>query len=128
LDAEDGSVVALMGLYDPLKIKKTGDNTILYLAGGNNLYYPNGKMTIGAFRAYFQLLGELTAGDPTSPSGVRAFELNFENEETGISTITKEERTIEETDAWYTLDGRRLSSEPTTSGIYINRGRKVVIK
>ncbi|MBO4754450.1 MAG: CotH kinase family protein [Bacteroidales bacterium] len=128
LDAEEGSVVALTGIYDPLKIKKTGDNTILYLAGGNNLYYPNGKMTIGAFRAYFQLLGELTAGDPTSPSGVRAFELNFENEETGISTITKEERIIEETDAWYTLDGRRLSSEPTTSGIYINRGRKVVIK
>ena len=31
-------------------------------------------------------------------------------------------------DGWYTLDGRRLSEKPTQSGVYINGGRKVVIK
>jgi len=29
---------------------------------------------------------------------------------------------------WYTLDGRRLASQPTAKGIYVNNGRKVVIK
>ena len=36
---------------------------------------------------------------------------------------------LEETEAiWYTLDGRMLNGKPTTKGIYINQGRKVVIK
>ena len=29
---------------------------------------------------------------------------------------------------WFTLDGRRLQAKPTAPGIYINNGRKVVIK
>ena len=29
---------------------------------------------------------------------------------------------------WYTLDGRKLQGKPTKSGIYVNNGRKVVIK
>ena len=31
-------------------------------------------------------------------------------------------------DVWYDLSGRRLSAKPTTKGIYIQNGRKVVIK
>ena len=31
-------------------------------------------------------------------------------------------------DSWYTLDGRRLSGKPTKKGVYINDGRKIVIK
>jgi len=30
--------------------------------------------------------------------------------------------------AWYTLDGRKLNGKPTKPGLYINNGRKVVIK
>ena len=45
---------------------------------------------------------------------------------TGIENI---EYTIKpQSDAWYTLDGRRLNGRPTNKGIYINNGRKVVIK
>ena len=29
---------------------------------------------------------------------------------------------------WYTLDGRKLQGKPTKNGIYVNNGRKVVIK
>ena len=29
---------------------------------------------------------------------------------------------------WYTLDGRKLNARPTQKGIYINKGKKVVIK
>lgn len=31
-------------------------------------------------------------------------------------------------DKWYTLDGRRLNGKPTQRGIYINNGKKAVIK
>jgi hypothetical protein len=31
-------------------------------------------------------------------------------------------------DHWFTLEGRRLQAKPTAPGIYINNGRKVVIK
>ena len=33
-----------------------------------------------------------------------------------------------DSEAWYTLDGVRLSGQPSTKGIYINNGKKVVIK
>ena len=33
-----------------------------------------------------------------------------------------------ETDSWHTLDGRRLNSEPTTKGVYISKGRVMVIR
>jgi len=31
-------------------------------------------------------------------------------------------------DVWYSLDGRKLNAKPTTKGIYVNNGRKVVIR
>jgi hypothetical protein len=31
-------------------------------------------------------------------------------------------------DAWYTLDGRRLQGQPAQKGLYINGGRKVVVR
>jgi hypothetical protein len=31
-------------------------------------------------------------------------------------------------DDWYSLDGRKLDGKPTARGIYINNGKKVVIK
>ena len=36
--------------------------------------------------------------------------------------------TVQGADAWYTLDGRKLSGEPTQKGLYINNGKKVIIK
>jgi hypothetical protein len=29
---------------------------------------------------------------------------------------------------WYTLDGRKLHGKPSVRGLYINNGKKVVIK
>lgn len=44
---------------------------------------------------------------------------------TGISTARSATDT---TDAWYTLDGRRMAGKPAKSGVYVVGGRKVVIK
>ena len=48
------------------------------------------------------------------------------NSTTGISPVTRQPSSL--TDAWYTLDGRKLTGKPTLKGIYIFNGKKVVIK
>ena len=49
---------------------------------------------------------------------------------TGIreNIMADNQRPNQDGDKWYTLDGRRLSSRPTTSGVYIHNQRKVVVK
>ena len=109
--------------YSPISITGT-DNTMLYLGEGSTLYYPNNDMTIGAFRAYFRLLGGHTAGDlPPTPS---RFVLNFNNDvPTGIQDTTGN-RQLSDADGWYTVDGRKLHQRPTTTGLFINKGKKVI--
>ena len=103
----------------------------LYLGSGNNIYYPTREgYTVKACRAYFRLNG-LTAGEPTSPSAnVRAFVLDFgDGEKTGIRSLTPDASPKGEgRSGWYTINGVKLQGKPTMRGIYINNGRKVVIK
>ena len=48
---------------------------------------------------------------------------------TGIETVHSEGLTVnDQSDRWYTLDGRCLSGKPTTKGLYIVNGKKIVIK
>ena len=108
-------------------LKLEGDNTKLYLGTDNTLYYPSSTMTIGSFRAYFQLLGDLTAGEPEpGKQSIRAFNLNFGEEEMAIRLMEDGRGRMD--DAWFTLDGRKLMQTPVAKGIYIRGGRKVMIK
>ena len=119
--------VHMLGTFSPVTLQ-AGDTKKLYLGDGNKLYYPSADVTVNACRAYFELQGELTAGDVDSPDLVRSCLLNFDGQETAISEIYSVTKASAGDNAWYTLDGRRLSSEPTAPGIYINRGRKIIIK
>ena len=50
-------------------------------------------------------------------------------ETTGIGEIdTKTGEMTFDSEAWYTLDGVRLSGKPSKKGLYINNGKKIVIK
>ena len=121
-------VVSFTGIYSPLDITEAdGDNTKLYLGAGNKLYYPSTTMTIGSCRAYFQLLGDLTAGEPEpGKQSIRSFEMNFDEEEMGIRVMEDGRGKMD--DAWYTIDGRRIIGMPAAKGVYICGGRKVIIK
>jgi hypothetical protein len=120
--------VTFVGTYNPVDIGEEGDNTKLYLGDGNTLYYPPKAMSINSFRAYFQLNNGLKAGETTSTEPgqqtIKAFHLNF-GEETGIREMEDGRGKME--DAWFSLDGRKLSGKPTQKGIFINNGKKVVI-
>ena len=122
--SSDGKVV-FKGTYGPVTWN-TETKSILFLGDENKLYFPQPSGDdiphLGAFRAYFEL-------DPTAH--VREFNLNFEDgtQTTGIIGHTDNTDNTDKADAaWYTLDGRKLDAKPSSKGIYIHGGRKVVIK
>ena len=125
-DKAKSDYMNFIGTFSPFTLK-TDNRAMLYLGAKNTLYYPSEDVTVNSFRGYFKLKKDLTAGD-IEPKSIRSFELVFDGEETAITSIIADESLRPTDESWYTLDGRRLSSEPTTPGIYINRGRKVVIK
>ena len=119
-------VLTFQGTYGPVTIGSEGDNKKLYLGAGDTLYYPEGAMTIGAFRAYFQLADGITAGDPSS--SVKAFVLNFGDDVATDVTTPLSLRGGAGGEAWFTIDGRRLTDKPSAKGIYIYNGKKVAVK
>ena len=69
------------------------------------------------------------ATDEELPSSIIVRLVGANGETTAIGTIdTKTGEMTFDSEAWYTLDGVRLSGKPTKKGLYINNGKKVVIK
>ena len=63
------------------------------------------------------------------PQSITVKLIGANGETTAIGTLdTKTGEVTFDSEAWYTLDGVRLSSKPSTKGIYINNGKKIVIK
>ena len=106
-----------------------------------------GYVRIKPMRAYLQYTGidsqfanaraAATTSDDTLPEtsddtlpetiGVRLISAN--GEVTAIGTLyTRTGEVSFDSEAWYTLDGKRLNAKPNTKGIYVNNGKKVVIK
>ena len=76
--------------------------------------------TIPAFRAY------LTVNKVSSAKALFFSYADDESETTGINSMS--DVRSHKSDVWYDVQGRKLGSKPTTKGIYINDGRKYVIK
>ena len=102
--------------------------SVLFLAAGNSLYHPtvvnkedDANSYMLGFRAYFQLHDAVTSA--------KAFSIDFgDGEATGIISVGDAQLSIDNAGAWYTLDGRRISGVPTLKGVYIQNGKKVLIK
>ena len=125
--------VDFIGTYNPINFTSE-DKSILFLGAENKLYWPQSGASIGACRGYFQLKG-ITAGDPNNPASGLNVVMDFGDETTDITTTNYTNFTFatphsqrENSDEWYDLQGRKLDKLPTKKGIYINNGRKVVIK
>jgi hypothetical protein len=116
--------VQMVGCYSPVSVT-ANDKSILFLGDANTLYYSSIDNDIRSCRAYFSV--PYIKGNPSATA--RAFRLDFgDGEQTGIMTVQGEGYTVNGADAWYTLDGRKLDGKPATKGLYINGGKKVVIK
>ena len=115
--------VQMVGCYSPVSVT-ANDKSILFLGDANTLYYSSIDRNIRPMRAYFSV--PYIKGNPSATA--RAFQLDFgDGEETGISATLNDKREMIN-DKWYTLDGRKLNGKPTKSGVYINNGRKFIIK
>ena len=93
-------------------------NEIIMLSSGNRLGYSKNPRTLHTFRCHFEV--PASSGEQMA----RSFVMDFGGEETGIETTDY----TNYSDAWYTIDGRKLDSVPTKKGLYIHKGKKVVKK
>ena len=122
--------ITFVGTYAPVCFTEK-DPTVLYLGAGNTLYYPDPakgeSVTINAQRAFFQLDG-LTAGPASNGEGIKAFILDFGDDETCITEISDRSEHSKYTDSYFTLDGFRLNGKPEMKGIYLHNGKKFIIK
>ena len=96
------------------EVKSIGNIYLLY----KDKFYLSQTGTIPANGVYLEVQAEnlrtrgvLSIGDDGT-TGIQQIENGLNLEKNG----------------WYTLDGRRLESAPTRKGLYINNGKKVVIK
>ena len=115
--------VQMVGTYSPVSVI-ADDKSILFLGDANTLYYSTTDRQIRSCRAYFSV--PYIKGNAGAKA--RAFALNFDGEDvTGILGVSADSTDVKD-GVWYSLDGVRLSGKPTQRGLYINNGKKVVIK
>ena len=100
----------------------SGFTDVYVLNGIGDFYRTNittDDHTLKAHRCYIDL-GNI--------AGVRPARLHISGgEETGIDSMFNVQYSMFN-GPWYSLDGRKLDGKPTRKGIYINGGRKVIIK
>ena len=107
----------LIGTYVKTATNKATDRVIGKQAGDtDNGWWPY-STTIEPLRAILQL-GNVSA---------RILIDEEDGTTTEISTITSEGKAMP-VEGWYTLNGVKLQGMPTEKGIYINNGKKVVVK
>lgn len=117
---------SLKGLTKITEVETTeGDKTnfILSQQKGVIAWYPlAAKYALKAHSAYLQLL----TNDVFTGDGTRAISMEFED---GVTTGLIQIATGEAEDGdWYGIDGIKFNQKPTQRGVYINNGRKVIVK
>ena len=123
--------VRFLGTYKSTEFNAE-DKSVLLMGGSNNLYYPNTGAGIGAQRAYFKI-GD---GDVLLTRGITNFNIDFGDGETatGIIDLTPNPSpTGEGSGYWYDLSGRKIVNSKSLNrklprGLYINNGKKILIK
>ena len=85
-----------------------------YALNGKAFVFVKNDLAIGANKAWLSI--------PTSTA--RSISIVF-GDATGIDSMVNGQWSM---DTWYDLNGRKLNGMPTKKGIYMNNGRKVVVK
>lgn len=67
------------------------------------------------------------AAEEQLPETIKVRLIGANGDITAIGTLHTQTGEVE-LDGWYTLDGTRLTGQPTRKGIYVNNGKKVIIK
>lgn len=101
--------------------------TFFRVSGGSNSY-------ILPFRAYLDganggSSATRRASASKMPSQMKVRLIAADGTVTAIGTIDAHTGEVRfDSDAWFSIDGRRLSGKPSAAGVYINKGKKVVVR
>ncbi len=111
--------------YEPTTA--TAKDPFYYVNINGELSYGD-AVTVGAFRWIIRV--ESKFGNPNVSYAREMHFFDGEGEETtGIISIENGKLRIDNpSDAWYTIDGVKLDGKPHAKGVYIQNGRKVIIK
>ena len=112
---------AFKGTTTELTAYEPANSATLYGFNGEAFVRLDAKPNIAANRCWIEI------GDGMTIGGARKLSIVFEGE---AATGVKEVREVKEVkaDTWYTVDGRKLEKAPSRKGIYIQNGKKLVIK
>ncbi len=121
---------------DNVLVAVTEQTDITQTADINNVNYTNFGLSGGVFkkvnanggtvkanRAYLQL----PTSALTSVAYALGISLVWDENVTSIQEVQGSTFNVQGDGVWFTLDGRRLNGKPTTEGLYIVNGKKVVI-
>ena len=122
-ESGDGHV-QFIGTYSPIDFNVETPN-VLVLGLTGSLFYPDGQAAtqLRSCRAYFKV------GSESSAARVLRTEMYFGDATAVRQPLTEDgEWTMEgESSVWYDLCGRPLPSQPLTPGIYIWKGKKIIV-
>ena len=102
----------------------------VFLIAGNQSTEMIGTGNIGYFSVNFDVSSEQAIKLGVKLQNTTATWINFDNfclQKASTSSISVINTNTND-NRWYSLDGRQMTSRPTTKGIYIHGGKKVVIK
>jgi hypothetical protein len=101
--------------------------------GPEAFYRAGTSASLGTNKAYLQLLTAKVK--PTNASFAKVFSIVFDDElfssqgiATVIDNVSSNENVNENNAEWYNLNGQKLNGRPSSSGLYIVNGKKVLVK
>ena len=129
---EGGSIPQIIGDYTVYLMNSKGYNEVTgqVVEGEEAFYRASNKASLGANKAYLQLLTEKVMPSNGKPANSR-MAIIFVDDESGSETTALDgvnsTETISSDSGYYTLSGVKVE-RPTKSGIYIKNGKKIIIK
>jgi hypothetical protein len=117
--SDDGKV-AFIGQWSNFDIDDDNIKKILYIASGNKIGYAKSPRTLKSMRAHFWVQPK------NKEAAARAIRLDWGDGEVTSIDLMENDAAAGQSE-WYTVDGRRIDGQPASKGVYVSKGKKVVI-
>ena len=105
---------------------EVGNFYVMGMVDGKFGFYKYVHMTMPAHKAFLYI------PQTTKSSSARAITLSFADNITDVKTVSGDKGQWSmfngQCSDWYTINGVKLSGKPTAPGMYINSGKKIIIK
>ena len=120
----DELIQGALGVVDPNDyIAFTLVNDKLVMASNSGYPVAAGKFIFVLSKLDVLKMMRGTYNPPTTSAPALGIPFGLGDEPTEIKNVNSEQA-----DSWWTIDGRKLNNAPAAKGVYINNGKKIIIK